>query len=62
MEYYINGKKVAHDTAKILFTTCCTRRGIDFIESGKTWNNRYSEEGREIIFDLSNWQIEIIAE
>ena len=62
MKYYINCKKVAHDTAKALLVLCANQKGMDIYDIDDIWANRYSEEGRELIFDLSDCQLEIIAD
>lgn len=58
MEYYINGNKVSYIQAVELFVKILNQKDLP----GELWYGRNSEEGREIIFDVTDGQLEIIIE
>lgn len=58
MEYYIDGNKVGYIQAVELFIEILNKKDLP----GELWAGRNTEEGREIIFDVTDGQLEIIAE
>lgn len=58
MEYYIDGKKVSYIAAVEFFVEVLNAKDLP----GELWAERNTEEGRDIIFDITDGQLEIIAE
>ena len=62
VEYYLNGEQVGYNQAFLFFQNNAIAQGIPQADAWAFWILRDTEEGRETIFDLSGYQIEIIAE
>ena len=58
MEYYLNGKQSSYIKAVEFFANILNEKDLP----GELWHGRNNEEGREIIFDITNGQLKIIAE
>ena len=55
MEYYINGEKVSYIKAVEFFVDVLNEKDLP----GELWAGRNTEEGREIIFNVTDGQLEI---
>lgn len=62
MKYYLNGKQVGYNQAFLFFQNNAMSKGIPQADAWAYWCMRDREDGRDTIFDLSDCQIEIIAE
>lgn len=58
MKYYLNGEQVGYVKAVEFFCNILNEKDLP----GELWVGRNTEEGREIIFDVTDGQLEIIAE
>lgn len=59
MKYYINGEQVAFTTANVFFERCKMAKGYTAEYFSKL---KISEEGREVIGEITDCQLEVIAE
>ena len=62
MKYYINGDQVGYNQAFLFFQNKAMSKGIPQADAWAYWCMRDREDGRVTIFDLSDCQVEIIAE
>ena len=62
MKYYLNGDQVGYKQAFLFFQNKAMSKGVPQVDAWAYWCMRDREDGRVTIFDLSDYQIEIIAE
>jgi hypothetical protein len=63
MQYYLNGNKISEHEARELFSDACASQGHCADEYESIWSARsFCEESRELIGELSNYELEIICD
>jgi hypothetical protein len=62
MKYYLNGNKISEQAAREIFSDASASQGYCEDDYESIWSARsFCEESRELINELSNYELEIIA-